>query len=204
MSAITEAALFGRGETYGTTTATDGVEWEGYEKWFPDSNYAAVGVKPRRSNRMVLCRIVRNISGIALLPKRLASIRLTAGDARTKVDGYATITAGRGYPIDEFLPAAGVAANDLFWIVLKGPAVVISGLTTLSATIAVGDMVVAQTAATSQATTAGRADGRTFTSTAATGVGLQAMLENAIGYCLSAITSDNTNSNLLVDVTLMN
>lgn len=204
MSAISEASVFGRGETAGATAVTDMVELEGYEKWFPDLDYSQRGVKPRRTNRMVLCRIVRNNSGIALLPKRLGRIEATAGQGRCRVDGYATTTAARGYPIDEFLPATGVADKDLFWIVLKGPAIVKTGLTTLGATIAVGDMVVAQTAATSQATTAGRADARTFTSTAATGVGLQAMLENAIGYCLSAVTSDNTDSNLLVDVNLLN
>jgi hypothetical protein len=207
---------FGRGETYYGTSPIPAIDannlggknFEG-EVWeFEDISYAlgAVGAKQARSNRLVKCMCVRNISGIALLPKRLANLT-TVAEAEVgqnlpaylgQVDGYATATAQRAYPIDEWLPAAGVAANDLFWIVIEGPATVLTaqdGGADNVFTIGLG--VVALTAVTSQATTAGRVAPVDFTGAT---VLLGNQIKNMIGWALSAATTANTAAGLLIEV----
>jgi hypothetical protein len=185
---------FARGETFGTTDTAEGTELEGKEWVFEDRSPNSLTA---RSNKYCRCRIVRNTSGISMLPKRIARFELTAGDYGAQADGYTTTTAAEGYPIDEYLPSAGVAANDLFWIVVDGPAVVLTSLADLTANLVAGDWVVAITAATSQATTAGRVTNIDLTG-ATSPLALQVM--NRIGRCLSAKTTQNTNADLLVEV----
>ena len=187
---------FGRGETYfsgvgATTTDPQGII--GKEWVFEDNN---PNTKAVRSNKSVRCRAVRNSSGIALLPRRIAQFSLTAGSFSHEVTGYTTTTAQRGYLIDEFLPATGVANNDVFWIVIEGPAEGITDLATAD-TIAIGDKLVALTAATSQATTAGRLDQAVFTGATTP---LADQILHYIGHAMSATTSANTNTALLIDV----
>jgi hypothetical protein len=207
---------FGRGETfYGNSPipAIDannlgGKNFEG-EIWeFEDVSYAlgSVGAKQVRSNRLVKCMCVRNISGINLLPKRLANLT-TVAEAEVgqnlpaylgQVDGYAFATAQRAYPIDEWLPAAGVAPNDLFWIVVEGPATVLTDLAGAANDVfSIGQGVVALTAVTSQATTAGRVAPVDYTGATAV---LANQIQNLIGHALSAATTANTNAGLLVEV----
>ena len=118
------------------------------------------------------------------------------------MDGYARLFAARSFPVDEFLPSAGVAVNDLFWIVMQGPAIVLTGIACDAGNVITeGDRVVAATGATSQATTAGRV--RTHdqdTAANSTGSALANQIFNAIGAALSAKTTANTNADLLVDV----
>jgi len=185
---------FDRGQTFfggGTVDATSGANLEGLEWVFNDFNYST---KVNRTNSYVRCRVVRNTSGIALLPKRLVSFEASGTDYGKQVDGYTTTVAARGYLVDEWLPTTGVPNNDLFWIVIEGPA---TGLCDIAAvdTISVGDKLVALTAVTSQATTAGRLD--LFDATGAT-LPLANQCINYIGYALSAKTSANTNSDLLM------
>jgi hypothetical protein len=153
--------------------------------------------KPKRTNRRVRCRCVRNVAAAALLPKRLVTFQKSGVYYGARVDGYLTTVGDRGFPVDEFLPAAGVPVNDLFWIVVRGPATVLTDLASLGATITVGDAVLGQTAVTSGATTAGRViplPGATSGST------LQNEVINRVGYALSAKTTNNTNADLLVEV----
>lgn len=191
-----ESPPFDRGETWfsgvGATT-TDPTAVVGKEWLFEDVNPTTRAV---RSNKYVRCRAVRNVSGIALLPRRLASFKASAGSYGLEVDGYSTTTAARGYPVDEYLPSTGVSANDVFWIVVDGPAEALTDIASVD-TINVGDTLVALTAVTSQATTAGRVD------LAAHGVSESALanqIQNRIGYALSAKTSGNTNTAILVEV----
>jgi|SRR5579864_8039740 len=212
---------FGRGETFynlftATTQSTsDGVQYEGKEWVFEDINPST---KQYRSGRYVTCRAVRNVSGIALLPGRVAKFAAGAIQANGapggiwggQVDGYVYTndwtTGGFGYPIDEFLPTAGVQNDDIFWIVVEGPAGVLTDLATLNPVILVGDRVVGQTAATSQATTAGRViDIGALTSSTTY---LEWAIPSFIGYAMSgpagaattAATGSNTNATVLVDV----
>lgn len=188
---------FGRGETYfngvGATTTDPSAGIVGKEWVFEDVNPNTRAV---RSNKSVKCRAVRNVSGIALLPRRLSVFQHVSDGEGFEVDGYTATVAARGYLIDEYLPAAGVAANDICWIVVEGPAEGITDLATAD-TIAVGDKLVALTAATSQATTAGRVD--LFDATGAT-LPLANQIMHYIGHALSAITSGQTNSAILIDV----
>lgn len=188
---------FGRGETYfsgvGATTTDPSAGVVGKEWLFEDVNPNTRAV---RSNKSVKCRAVRNVSAITLLPRRIAAFKNAADTHGIEVDGYTTTVAARGYLIDEYLPATGVVANDIFWVVVEGPA---EGLTDIAAvdTINIGDKLVALTAVTSQATTAGRLDLAAY---AVTEAALANQIMHYIGHALSAKTSANTNSTLLIDV----
>lgn len=201
---------FDRGQTWfggdsNRVETTQSAYLEGMEWVFDDLDLTSTpNFRVARTHQKVRCRIVRNASGIALLPKRLAKFK-TSGIYGNQVDGYAIASAAsmpdKGYPIDEWLPSTGVISNDLFWLVMEGPAMVITTLAALTISISVGDGVVAATAATSQATTAGRVFGQDFVSSGATnGITLAANLQNAVGRAMSAATTSETNSSILVNV----
>ena len=188
------------GTTYtdgGTVVSTDGANLEGKEFEIEDLDYSATGVPPQRSNLYKRVRVVRNTSGIALLPKRLGSLKAgTPG----QVDGYGTTTAqGQCFPIDEFLAAAGVPNNDLFYITVAGYATVLTDLGgAANNVISVDNWIIALTAATSQATTAGRAQSQMLTGATAL---LGDQVQHRIGRALSAKTTANTDASLLINVT---
>jgi hypothetical protein len=197
---------FRRGTTYnmGTTstlTSSYGtsVNLEGHIGYFKDETVSSGGIKTLRSDRTQKCMIVRNVSGIALLPKRIA--RWASGYVGRRVDGYTAVdnqwAAG---VVDERLPAAGVPNYDLFWLQVAGPCLVNMPLSQ-NADIAEGDQLVAITAATSQATTAGRPQKLVATSNATTAL-TQAL--NKLGRALSAKSSSQTTADILVDLELMN
>ncbi len=197
----------------GTYEPTDGAYsgLVGQEWLFEDLDYSAgggLGARPARTQKKVRCRLVQNKAAIALLPKRIARLKLgTPNEALGVVDGYTRLTAERGFPIDEFLPAAGVPVNGYFWIVVEGPAIVKLPLAGagFNGDIAVGDRLVALTAATSGATTAGRIAKENITGStqAADYTFLFDQISNRIGRALSAAASTdaNTNGDVLVDVT---
>ena len=102
-----------------------------------------------RSNRRKLCVAVRNTSGGALLPKKVVKFDVgTAGSAVLGAVSADNTTANSRFVgiVDEHLPAAGVSANDVFWVTVEGPTEVI-----LHGTVVVG-------AALSTVATAGRVD----------------------------------------------
>lgn len=182
---------FPRGATFGAASTTDGQYLIGQEWEFTDHN-PNTGVK--RSARKVRCKAVQNLSGGALLPKRLG--RLKAG-TQGYVDGYTRVEGEQGFPIDEYLPAAGVASYDIFWVVVEGPATVKTDLAGFTA-LTIGDTLVppsrlyAQTAATMGATTAGRvilAAGTTASQNT-----------NFLGPALSACTSQGYDVDILCNV----
>lgn len=195
---------FPRGTTYftgRTADIADSISLEGKEYWVADVdlNDTSVGAKPTRTPRMVKLRIVRNTAAIALLPKRVVRGDATAPHYTKRVTGYTTTTAERGLGvIDEYLPAAGCPVNDLCYIVIEGPSLfltdIASGATNV---IAVGGRVVALTAATSGATTAGRIAAQD--TNVATSVLADAIM-NILGTALSSTTTGSTNSPVLVDV----
>jgi len=148
--AYQETPPFDRGFTrFGGSpvSATDGAGFEGKEYTFPDKDWGSSDeTKPDRSTGMVRVRVVRNLSGGALLPKRIAKMKLdgTAYEERGQVSGYAETVGEHGFPIDEFLPAAGVAANDLFYVVVDGCAKVTSAAAG-DTTVAIGEYVIPST-----------------------------------------------------------
>ena len=191
-----EAPMFPRGSTYynGGTIDTNnlgGTQHEGKEYVFEDNTYG--------TNLYVTVRIVRNVGAAALLPSRLVTFK--AGYYGQRVDGYGTTTAqGVAGVVDEFLPSAGVPVNDLFYIVTAGPTKVLTDLAGAgNNVIAQGDTLCALTAATSGATTAGRGYAPLTGATAAT-TSPANVLQNFFGRAMSAATTANTNTGLLVFV----
>ena len=194
---------FPPGTTYsqnGSPAATDGQEHEGKMFWVEDLDYTLSPFKPRAyagspagEGSYRLLRVVRNTSGIALQPGRLGTMDLSKyGRA---INGYATTTGAEAFPIDEFIPY-NVPANDLFYIVLSGTASIYSGLDGASANGLANAstteiVVMALTAATSQATTAGRIAAQDLTGATAV---LGNNIQNRIGVCLSARTTNQTNT----------
>lgn len=212
-----EAPPFARGETFynGATIDTanyGGLQHEGKEYWFEDIDYSntAVGAKGTRSSKYVKARIMRNVSGAALLPKRLVTPQRAGTDGKFflgRVDGYAdTTNEARSYPVDEFLPAAGVPNGDLFWMVEEGPAMCLlplAGAGFNAASIVVGDALAALTAITSGATTAGRVSTLSPLTSASTNTNFDFAVNavlGMVGRALSAATSGQTNGDLLVDI----
>lgn len=191
---------FDIGATAGVSALADEVHWEGALFEVPDKDYT-IGTNPIKArvatdsqNATKIVRCVRNNSGIALLPGRI--VRYKAGSEGFRVDGYTCTTAERGAGIvDPFLPAAGVADKDLFYITVNGCDAVLTSLTANEeAVFSAGSVLIALTAATSQATTAGRVTAQDLTGATAL---LGNQLQNRIGVALSASTTANTNSSKL-------
>jgi hypothetical protein len=196
---------FARGATFyeGATIDSNnlgGINLEGQEWVFEDIDLNAAGsTKKSRTGLQVTCRIVRNVSGIALLPKRAVRYQATAGNYGGRVDGYTTTTAAPfAGVVDEYLPSTGVPANDLFWIVVKGPTLMLPDLAAgANNVINIGDALVALTAATSQATTAGRVAPQDLTGATAP---LANQVQNKFGHALTARTTANTTLDVLVNL----
>lgn len=205
--------MFGRGETYygGRTIDTsnyEGVELEGIRKVFEDLDYSAQNqARTPRSGYKVVCQVMRNTSGIALLPGDLVTCT-TANPAR--VDGNADSAAdARAVFVDEFLPTSGVPNGDLFWAVIRGPVMaktppVAGGF---SAAISAGDVLVAATGSAAStaaaATTNDNASVAKQVFAAPTDAGSTTtftnQLLNAVGRAMSARTTANTNADILVN-----
>lgn len=204
-----------RGATWynGATIDTNnlaGLEAEGVTKIFEDKLWSAVGVKGERNQgRMVTCRLVRNMSGITLFAKQLVQLD-TANPNR--ITGRTTVLFGEAYPLDEFLPAAGVPHGDLCWIVIAGPALCLTPMTggEFNATdIGAGSLVGAgttnggSTAAGSTAPAGRLAAVLPVNVALTTNTQYNELLRYAtgwIGRAISAMTSGQTNANILVDV----
>jgi len=179
---------FGLGQTLGVTTPNDslvgisgsyGDNWVGAVKEFTDVNTITGQL---RSNRRKVCIAVRNTSGIALLPKRVVRLAGSGTALFGAADGYAAV-ANEPFcgVVDEFLPAAGVANNDVFWVTVDGPTEVSVALS--GSDVAVRSALSVITAATSGATTAGRVTLSPLTA-ATTGGGDNGI--GVIGYAASA------------------
>lgn len=193
MSDISSSPPFTRGNYSGSG---EFLYLEGREFWMEDVSPLS-GVAVSRTGRLCKVRLVRNISGINLLPKRLVTFSATAGKYGARVDGYVDTTAEHCYPVDEYLPAAGVPDQSLFYIVVEGPALVLTDLAGgANNLIALGGNVVGLTAATSGATTAGRLAPIDLTGATAL---LANQIMNRVGRALTARTTANTNADILVD-----
>lgn len=184
----------------GSPGSADGRELEGKMYWVEDLDYTTSPAIPRAydgttagEGKYKLIRIVRNAAGITLQAGRLVTFKLTAYGRQ--VDGYVTTTAQEGYPVDEFLPYS-VPTNDLFYITLGGNAGILTGLDGASANSFANasttyTVCVALTAATSQATTAGRMSAQDLTGATAL---LGNQVQNRIGVVLSGRTTSQTNT----------
>lgn len=187
-----DAPPFARGETwYGllpnpAIDATDnttlgGVNYEGREYVFEANSQAEGQANPATqedTGRAVRVRVVRNVSGIALKPGRIAHYKATA-PGETRVDGYTFAVGDRPAGIvDEFLPAAGVPNNDLFYLVVDGPTKV-KQLSASAAILVIGSVLVPGAGTSATNDDAGRVD---LQSLAGATTVLGANLQNALGY----------------------
>ncbi len=189
MAGVYENLPFQRGTTYGGADNTIAVQYEGKEYLHQDLYYG--------TGEYVRLRVCRNNSGISLAPKRAVKFNKTAGKPWSDVAGYADVTAERSGIVDEKLPAGGAPTGDLFYVIVEGPTLASTSLAAdTTNSIAVGDALHAQTGATTGATTSGRVGEALFTG--ATSV-LAGQVENVIGYAMSARTTANTGSDILIN-----
>jgi len=144
---------FALGQTLGVTSTADGGNWVGAVKLFPDVSPVTGRI---RSNRVKKCVAVRNSSGVALQGKR--GVSFVAG-GQSAVSGYVfedgRANKHRAGVTDEYLPATGVAANDVFWVTVEGPTEVLVNVATEPGQHIVGTTINNVTAATSSGNTGG-------------------------------------------------
>lgn len=204
-----------RGKGYhntGTTVPSTAynTELEGTVRMFEDYVPTTDGTTPSRlrSNRSVTAILVRNVSGIALLPRMCVTWK--AGYVGSRVDGYARIGHADGVApddiagvVDEYYPASGVPDGELFWLVIRGPTTVRSGPANDATDWAVGDLLLALTAAAStHSTTAGRLIKYrgTFAIADVTGGTVVKQLRQIFARALSTKLTNSTNQNILCEV----
>lgn len=181
------------------STPTTSLALEGIRKVFKDLDYSGSGVGSRapRTGGEVICRLVRNSSGRALLPKMCVTWK--AGYIGTRVDGFSAVESGPVAGIvDEWLPSAGVADGDLFWLAVKGPSLCLKESSTT--TVAYDNWVAAITAAASTtSTTAGRV--RAVAATTESTTTLSHAL-NRIGRAMSTSNTSGVSTSILVNLDL--
>ena len=148
MSTLTADPGFARGQTLGVTVTMyeaengDGSTVVGVRKVFRDEDPKTGALK---SNRTVECIAVKNTSGSALLPGAVAKFKDAA--ILSEVDGLATTSTALMGIVDEYLPSAGVANNEVFWLVIRGPSTVTKTATSVSAGASYGLSATAGSAA---------------------------------------------------------
>ena len=142
----------------------------------------------------VKLRLVRNKSGIYLLPRRVVALDPTNNYLST--NGYAQAANGElAYPVDEFLPPAGVAPNDLFYVVTGGPAQVMLPATTPD-NVLVGSLVEVLFATSGTTSTSGRVHLTAFPGTYASGAdGLTLATKNRNSF--QSLTASNVANAIL-------
>lgn len=126
------------------TTEASGLEGRTYVVQATEVD-SSTGVQPELTGRYKKVMVVRNSSAAVALPKKIAKMK-TDGSGKEylgEIMAYADTVGELGYPVDEFLPAAGAPINDLFYVVVEGIAKVIS---TGAATIGIGEFVIPSTA----------------------------------------------------------
>ncbi len=201
-----KAQLMERGSTYYGADATqalvtahaDNPNVEGIHRIFKNKDPS--NLTNLRDGGEVEMIAVRNVSGIALKPKRL--VQWAAGKEGSQVDGYTETewiqVAG---VIDEQLPAAGCRDDDICWIAIRGRHLVetsADGGATGAEAIGVGEWLVALSAANSTNVTLGGAPQTLLlASTAAT---QSKQLQNKFGIALTAKTTAETAEDMLVDL----
>ena len=120
MSTLTADPPFARGQTLGGGVATldssFGTNFVGARKEFLDVDPVSGVIN---TNRTVTCICLKNTTGSALTKGKLVKF--------TAVGNAPAVAAAADYQVavvDEYVPSAGVPANDLFWGVIRGPTTV--------------------------------------------------------------------------------
>lgn len=191
--------------TVGGSTQAPGIHLEGQLVTFNNAviRTGSASLVTIKFDAPIVAECVRNVSGIALLPKRLAIYK--SGSLHKRVDGYTSVTAQQAAGVvDPFLPAAGVPNNDLFWLIKEGEVECLTALSNYAADVGIGDWGYAITAASSQASAAGRLafhnSAGTFSAVETTDGTLFKVLTNKIGQARSTKLTNNTNAGILMQV----
>lgn len=174
-------ATYFAGQTPDTTV---GIQLEGKVYEVEELDYSAGGgTKPQLSGRYKKVMVVRNLAGSAVLPKLIAKMKTDGSgyEYLGQVMGYAGTVGEKGYPIDEFLPAAGAPANDLFYVVIEGMAKVTTAATG-DTNISIGSFVIP--------TTGGVVIDQD--TTVAAGAATFAQIQGAIGRAVTAVNAIST------------
>jgi hypothetical protein len=162
------------------------IQYVGKIYMYPDKNYG-------KGLITLLC--VRNMSGIALAPKRQVTFK--AGKFGEEVDGYARVNPAQGFTIWDQHPAS-IADKQLFYVVLEGPTLCSTGVAADATNVINAlDWLVSLTAVTSQAVTAGRVGPIDLTGATTP---LANQLIYRLGQALSAKTTSNTAADVLVNI----
>lgn len=132
---------FGRGHTLGVKDPEQGTSITGTQKTFTDSDPRTTHASQYYSNRAVTCLALRNVSGAPVAPGTV--VAFTAEDILNSFDSVAADAGGLSGVVDEYLPATGVADQDVCWVVVSGP----TAVSTADATIAAGDELAVGTGA---------------------------------------------------------
>ncbi len=142
-------------------------------------------------------KIVKNSATVVLRAKALCAYK--TGTVQTEVDGFTRTAAAQvAGAVDELIPSGGVPVGHYFLLAVKGPSLVTTSLAADATNVfSEGTYVVAATAAASTGTTGGRAGAIDLTG-ATQNLGNQIL--NRIGVAMSARTTANTGSDLLVDL----
>lgn len=156
-----------------------------------EDNDAVFGISGHRTGKSRRLMVVRNVSAAAILPKQLCEMKNngTGKEFVGQASGIAATVGELAYPADEFLPAAGARINDLFYVVVEGPATVTTD-TAGDTTINPGEWVIPG------ATTAGRVIGQD--TTVAAGAATFNQIQGAIGRCITPVAGVSTD--FLVDI----
>ena len=200
---------FALGQTYYNGRTIDSADLKGTElegrMWpFPDLDYAsAESAKPYRTRRNKLCMIVRNVGAAAILAKFACTPQKSGVNYLGRVDGLVRLdNDGPCFVADEYLPSAGCPVNDLMWVTVEGPTLAKTPMSgaAFNGDFAVGSRLVGVTAVTSGSTTAGRVGVINTTGSTQTAdyAFLADIAHNIIGRALSAITTGQTNADVLI------
>ena len=130
-----------------SVTSTDLAHLEGQIVYLPHTNYS--DRKKRDSNTDITAVVVRNVSGENLLPGDVVvwetlqfgkQVDLTTNaDSHADFDDATALICG---VVDDQLPAAGVQNNDLFYLIVKGPAIAhIKDVEGTTASVASGNLM---------------------------------------------------------------
>jgi hypothetical protein len=139
----------------------------------------------------VKVRLVRNDTGGLVLPGRLYAYD-PAYPRRGSTRQTTVIASEEGWPVDELLPAAGVQNNDLVYVVVSGPALVYT-----ARHAGAGNVINAGRPARRHRRRHQRGPGRRLDLGGAT-VGSTARANNRLGRAMSAATTGNTSTGILV------
>lgn len=174
-----------------------GLNLEGKEYVF--ENTANIGTTLKPTGRPVRVKVVRNVSGVALKPGRVATFSsATTAQYECRVGGYAVAIGDRPAGIvDEFLPAAGVPNNELFFIVVGGPSKLAQGATTAAAVTPGTRIVPTAYGATAGDDLGGRLGVQDLTGATAP---LANNIQNCFAVAATTMAGGTTNAGILAEV----